>query len=376
MTFKPRKIQFIAYQLDTSLDEDRNPKYLGSQSARVDIESRCKIIADAAYAAANSGQIDSQALKIMALPEAFFRSQKGAYPIEAVSMINAVLDRYLANPYFRRWLFLLGSAMACMPTDIPGDMEIFNVCLVRKGGIHIAKTYEGGQSMRGGGMDSLIIYKEYISRLDFYQKDPTKVLLTVDGSQKEYSAVSVEGSMIRDDRPINVAGTAVVDPRTERPYTLSERSRSGLGGGGLFEMFGLQCGLEICIDHFKRRIQAERPRNLDLHFLLSCGENKHYIASRPGGYFFRVDGQMADPYGMVSLFKKTGTESEEAITTPLWIDMDDPSKWRFFHGSAKNFFPDERGSVGVFEPLPVPTKAPPKVVPRPAPKPKPKPRTR
>ena len=133
----------------------------------------------------------------------------------------------------------------------PGNAEILNVALVRKGGT--------GTPVRadGGAQKELLVYKESISSVDFEGMDYSRGAYYRD----DHQAIKLYGDPARKAKPTlgaagsaepSVSGQATPDTHTR----ISEINRSGLGGGSIFTMDGITFGLEVCLDHGEQKLVA------------------------------------------------------------------------------------------------------------------------
>lgn len=153
----------------------------------------------------------------------------------------------------------------------PVSTEILNVALVQKGG------------SGGSGLREAIIYKEYVSSVDFintnYYGDRR---LEIHGQTR--TGIPTVGSK-------DVLGTAA--PNT------SEINKSGLGGGSVFMVDGITFGLEVCLDHIYNKLYdfyANSAENGDpkvqVFLLPSWGMRLRRAACSglPNALLFNVDG--------------------------------------------------------------------------------------
>ena len=134
--------------------------YRGRADSGKDISKRCQIMCNAidiAYdnCASHAGGRSSESLKVFMAPEFYFRGKEGAYPVEVLSEIMPLLREHTKDIKFADWLFVFGTALGRIETE-DGKFEILNVALVQKGGVAAPD-----------GVNERIIYKEYISSIDF-----------------------------------------------------------------------------------------------------------------------------------------------------------------------------------------------------------------
>ncbi|MCG8472367.1 MAG: hypothetical protein MI742_10975 [Desulfobacterales bacterium] len=355
-------VQFLGYQLKTAQPLQNKNRYLGYNNPAIDIETRCRIFADAALASSRHTSISPLATKIFVAPEFFFRGGSGgAYTLEQIASINAILDNYLAHPSFRNWIFFLGTAVGALPGQSGNESEIFNVALVRKGGVRVANGLERDTTLSQSKEDAVLIYKEYISEIDFLGENYGKLAQFHQGIRGKQAVLQGQTTLLKQvagSRPGGNPDEAFRRTRQGLPAVSplsdpsSEQSRSGLGGGSIFEMGGLRFVTEICLDHRYNRALDANPPNIDIHIVISCGMQPQYAITRSGGYLFSVDGFEFDPFNKVYLFK-----SQNRQVTPLkmgrYILMTDPKNWVHYKQDGKALFANGRGAVSISPPQPL-----------------------
>jgi hypothetical protein len=385
-----KTVQFIGYHVQTAGDLSKptdGQNYVGLDNEKNDIKARCQILADAIDAARADASLDPHALKIFIAPEFFFRGGKGgAYSIEAASGINAEMDPYLKDSDYRDWIFVLGTAIAHMPLAKGAkDIEMLNLAIVRKGGVEVAKS---------NGKDSLIVYKEYVSAIDYLgryfgngdqfhrgKSDPAHVgLANVLGVERKLRPTdgARDTSLVKGLSTPNVhnqdrvwqpsldlrykASVEYFDGKISRDemlrrkksvsYKISEESKSGLGGGSLFEMSGYKFALEICLDHAQQRMAALKPKGIDFHLVTSCGMSPNNCVAKDGGYFFLVDGINSKKLS-VHMQQRIGMNVKKIPTavpnTATPIDMTKANYQKNFKGAGTNLFELGRGQVIIFK---------------------------
>jgi len=75
-----------------------------------------------------------------------------------------------------------------------------------------------------------------------------------------------------------------------------EKTKSGLGGQGIFTIDGVTFGLEVCLDHDKHRLRASPPavgdNYVQIHLITSASSDidDEGVACMQGGLIFNVDG--------------------------------------------------------------------------------------
>lgn len=170
----------------------------------------------------------------------------------------------------------------------PVTTEILNVAMVQRGG-----------AAGGGDLRDVVVYKEYISAIDFLGANNGigDVFHRGDGSGR---AVDIHGAIGR--RVIPIEGSRDLLGVKKNPSAAggpSEVNRSGLGGGSLFTMAGVNFGLEVCLDHVESRLHffyryaaAPGDPRMQVQLIPSWGASiaDGAIATSPAGLVFNVDG--------------------------------------------------------------------------------------
>lgn len=156
--------------------------------------------------------------------------------------------------------FLVGDKVSVERAD-KGVSELLNVALVRKGG----KPKTGSSGLR-----DTVVYKEYVSHIDYNKPKPSSSAPAPDwddssGSGRtillhgsEVTALPTSGSRDLLAANPNVSGTTKIwtdkeaDVHTQRISEINEKG----GGGGVFTIDDITYGLEVCLDHGKNRLFA------------------------------------------------------------------------------------------------------------------------
>ena len=179
-----------------------------------------------------------------------------------------------------------------------GATEVFNIALVRKGGPD--PTPKAGEAPRLTDPDrELLVYKEYVSHID-YLRD-----LNLPWTQRR---IQIHGDDARRVLPTEGSQDSFAS-QTNRPgdkhagESVSEESKSGLGGGSIFTIDGITFGLEVCLDHYSERLDkyyktpemAGKPKP-QIHLIPSWGMTigEGPICCRDNGLIFNVDGARGD----------------------------------------------------------------------------------
>src|SRR5690606_1914775 len=118
-------------------------------------------------------------------------------------------------------------------------------------------------------------------------------------------------------------GTATLDPT-------SETTTSGLGGGALFTVEGVEFGVDVCLDHACSRLKKSGS-TVHVHLIPSCGmsiDNKK-IAVKTKGFVFNVDGT-GNGYSHTKLQCET-----TVITAPTPVPFAGTNRSSFFPKDGK-----------------------------------------
>jgi len=228
-------------------------------------------------------------LKLFMAPEFFFRNTEGAYPIEKISEIMTNMRKETSKQIYANWLFVLGTAIGYLKHETSAQTEIFNIALVQKGG----PPPRGG----GGGLREVIIYKEYISSIDFLgDYSGTNEWWDQDGSKRK---VTIHGETGRTVRPTEGSRDLLSAKKIKpgdinwrlnkanewKKSKVSEVNISGIGGGSIFQVDGITFGLEICLDHMTQRLAnyAPQPGENLIQVQLIPSAGMHICYGQPNG---------------------------------------------------------------------------------------------
>jgi hypothetical protein len=286
-----KKVIFIAYKVKTA--DTKAADYMGNTSDDKDIQKRCSIMKNAisiAYQKVNTilGSTSTGTLKLFMAPEFYFRGVGGAYPIEKISKIMETMRQETKNAKYTHWLFVFGTAIGYLSQG--NAKEIFNIAMVQKGG-----------HAKADGKHEWIIYKEFISHVDFIRD-----------TKKNWQKI--------DERIISIAGTKAQALPTMGSRDLStlkdvspigvgkEESLTGFGGHSIFTTDDVTFGLEVCLDHDKGRLKASPVapghNEIQIHLIPSAGMiiTPSCVVGIKGGLVFNVDG--STPHSDAQVVKK------------------------------------------------------------------------
>ncbi|NVK35541.1 MAG: hypothetical protein HWE23_13725 [Rhodobacteraceae bacterium] len=299
------KVQFIGYQIYTGPAKPASgkPHYVGLDSDAEDIKARVKIMGQAiekAYetsqkaaedaakaarehsgAASGGGSSDAtdpgQILTIFMAPEFYFRGKNGAYdiqyltgdvstehkPSDTPSLVD-MLAELISDSKYKDWLFVFGTGVFKSINPRTNTYEAYNVAIVQKGG---EAHPEDAIKKR------VVCMKEHLSSIDFLDAPDEGITKTSVAHLPAVTDVSY-------DREINTPGL----------------KGGGANGGAIFNLEGITFGLEVCLDHYERRLVRAAPQKgqfyVQIQLIPSGGMNilLPSVATCKNGLTFNVDG--------------------------------------------------------------------------------------
>lgn len=161
----------------------------------------------------------------------------------------------------------------------PLATEIFNIAMVQKGG-----PDDNIASLRRA-----IVYKEKISHIDFLRT----------GQALDWCDAAGREVFLLDQKTVVLPTSGADEMFAKNPNPLAgEVNKSGLGGGAVFMIDGITFGLEVCLDHYERRLQKfyeTRPvgvGKVQIQLIPSWGATIQVSAliAETGTMIFNVDG--------------------------------------------------------------------------------------
>ena len=336
-------VQPIGYSIGTFPVSDTSSafkqKYLGIDDDDRDVTTRCKIMSGVIGDVADDSAVDtsSTTLKIFMAPEFYFRGSKGAYPLERVAWIMGAMRDLTEDGRFDHWLFVFGTAVGYIDSD-SDNREILNVVMVQRGGVSTGEVSVA---------NTLIVYKEYISHIDFIRDRASYPKWDNEGHRMGLIGSSESGLIpIRGSR----------DLRSKEVIDKEDRTVSGLGGQSIFEMDGITFGLEVCLYHYKKRLRTANNASKDgqkyvqIHLIPSAGASiqKDAIGCIGGGVIFNVDG--GKPHSSVKL--NDGSRLFPSCSSEVGVSGEVDS-WTSFVPYRDECFSDQ-GKVAVHEKQKIP----------------------
>lgn len=149
-------------------------------------------------------------------------------------------------------LTLSAPLLFCAKTSVielvePVASEIFNVALVQRGW---RAPSLGDRTLR-----ELVVYKEYISHIDFSKLDDEAFFNDASGvNRKVWLDNTQDQPILPTDGSQDIGGARPNVLRAAANAVGTEMNDSGLGGGCVFTMHGITFGLEVCLDHGNQRL--------------------------------------------------------------------------------------------------------------------------
>lgn len=234
----------------------------------------------------------------------------------------------------------------------PGqETEVFNIALIQKGGPPATGAKEIDSSRE------IVVYKEYVSHIDFLRNraldwDKESDRKAAIHGQGDRILAPTEGSRDLLAKKENVPGDKYRwkdSSGKDHEETISEESKSGLGGGSVFTIDDITFGLEVCLDHAKKRLDnyyktAGKPKP-HIHLIPSWGMDIDGgpICCRDNGFVFNVDGARSDSDARIMKNNKTNT------TVALAQSKSEGVK----HPKIREYFEND-GRIVVYKPVLIP----------------------
>lgn len=282
------RVQFIGYPLYTGPEErdedgERKQRYLGLPEDGADIAARVQLLKAVLNITLHHPEVaaaDRDVLKVLMIPEFFFRGRRGAYQMDDVAALVSQLQQMVQGPQWADWLFLFGTIVGYAVKDpVPASegapvepregpdegaatAEVYNFCLVQRGGF--------GPVEGAGPAAARVVLKEFKSNLDFIFADAFDLARSGEGLAWE----QVEH----------------LEPLGE---TRNEVQLFPYDGQAVFSQDGLTFGVEICLDHDAQRLEGSRRLPpIDIQLIPSCGMtiSPEAIVVGEGGFVFNCDG--------------------------------------------------------------------------------------
>lgn len=303
----------VGYEVKTGSYAAPKPKDESERRKRetVDVGNRCSDLIAAIRAAHAKASLyvtskhipadeDRKMLKIFMAPEFYFRGEYGAYAdIGWLSKIFSMMRTETGKAEYADWIFVLGSAVfqteKTANKGVKQGLMLENFALVQKGG-------PKGTSE----LHDFYVEKEFPSHVDFTLG---KGVGNVDWYDKTKTKAVIAG---REEKPIMPQGgrkDPIYNPLDDKVKKVSE-----IVGGSIFTMQGITFGLEVCRDHYLKRLahSSEHGKCL-IQLIPSCGMDieQDSISCVRDGLVFNVDGDA--PHVHVQVNNSAGPQPTEMV---------------------------------------------------------------
>jgi hypothetical protein len=222
-------------------------------------------------------------------PQAGWALQQGDVIASILSVTDAGGGNYTLEVALSTEKTLDGTRQATLA--IPGETEILNIALVQKGGPAVPVPPDGARLLK-----EAVIYKEQISKVDF--QGPTYKSGRAFENENRH-LIDVHGDPARRAIPAYGANALLSKNKNvpARGAAVSEVNKSGLGGGSVITIDGVDIGVEVCLDHSEKRLldyynkgfAAKGEPMIQVHLIPSCGMSISNYCVLPDGYVFNVD---------------------------------------------------------------------------------------
>ncbi|MFI3306741.1 MAG: hypothetical protein R3Y68_09590 [Rikenellaceae bacterium] len=304
--------------------------YLGKESDVDDINARLEIVKTVLSYALQNGEESSDVLKVFVMPEFFWRGVKGAYYypdsasdefyLSIQAGLNTILENYKTQYDIGDWLFVFGSILTTnsitnVETEIDetlskiGDEYIAIYDLLRTNSnecvgdikqlLRIADRKLVAENSTDDKLSALLESILTIADESATKEIYNRSLIYYDGEwinvQKKNKSKEdfILNNPSENNNIVNkYLQTMVVYPDVEEVSPITTLPFS------CFECGNLKIGVEICLDHSRKRLLdylcKEKISQLNLQIVPSCGMNlrKDSIAvSYDTGLLFNCDGE-------------------------------------------------------------------------------------
>ena len=217
-------------------------------------------------------------LKIVMLPEFFWRGPFGAYSTDWITPphdevfveFSNQLRAMVADDFFADFLFVFGTIVAAdTPNDVRQPWEMSSAQEIEF--YNLATVHKGGGGSNTNAQRHFVVTKKYISNADFLSR--TTLPNPKEDNKHEYGDISWELQQMFDKRNI----TLITD--------------------NILELDGIRFGIEICLDHrmgaLWNHIQSYQLPLVDVLLVTSAGmaieRGPNPIV--PGGVVYLSDGE-------------------------------------------------------------------------------------
>lgn len=268
------KVQFIGHAINTgpAYDPQRQVfEYVGRNNIDDDVRDRVELVRSLLKVARVQAEQGSDTLKVLMLPEFYFRGPRGAYTLEQAHTVIGGLQSLVQESQWRDWFVVFGSVITY---SYAGDVDPMDDNTVPAEIYNIVPCQVGGFGSDPAGA-ARVVMKEKLSGIDFICEPTRPRALNGPQGYRAFLLDYVEH----------------LDPMSEIGVD-SEVQFVNYGGEGVFDACGFTWGVEVCLDHAEGRLQRSSglPK-IAFQLIPSCGMEiiPDNIALRTG-WVFNVDG--------------------------------------------------------------------------------------
>lgn len=300
-------IQFIGHAIHTGTRRDAQGvyQYVGLDDDLEDMAQRLRLLGTVLDVAARHRSVAAEptTLKVLLLPEFFFRGKRGAYPVAAVSgHLIPGLRRLVHGSQWLDWFFCFGT-LASVSADADGTRVMHESLLLR-----------GGFGADAGAAEA--------------------ASLRVTKTFRAAGGFALEAVVPQDECGF------LPDPVRSDPPATPAPDGDGLG---VFDACGLRWGVEVCPDPWRPRLKrASGLLPLDVQLIPSCGMPfvaEHVAVAQ--GWVFHVDGSAVPSSGLQAVPAQPPAAAAY-VRVPV------------MHPGAANLFALRAGTLHVYRPVPTP----------------------
>ncbi len=401
------QVQFIGYAISTKPafcaadggggDTGNRKYYLGDEHDERDLEARLGLLAKVVAQAQDAFVRDRDVFKVFVIPEFFFRGAYGAYrEKDAATRLKSGVTDLLKKFGPDIDLSLWGTALLVergMDLNAP---EIKNAGSLGDEYLHIYEACRDFRANLGKETPSL---RDILFHLDELEDPATR---TIEPELDPLAAVMEQMLRGCDRRaPVVVSNKCLITLGRERclavqkqfkscvdfvlnyyhdqarskgnencylqtfvnyppiAATVTERKGHDADQYGVFDWQGLNIGVEICLDHIRKRL-VQVENGLDLQIIPSCGAEvtPGCIAARAGGYVFNCDGDYtlrdaqnaADAHTQLYRVEKAGN-LEKGVAAQLGKRIEPARILPVEYSGVERLFPKGAGELHVYGPV-------------------------
>jgi hypothetical protein len=333
-------IQFIGHSINTgpevtSSDTGQEVIYKGINDPFADLGKRTHFFRNIVENSRNIRQIsqDKNVLKLLMLPEFFFRGQKKAYEMELIDKFIITQEtkkektnwnNWIKDTCWSDWVFVFGTVIGREESkdddETDGYQYQYQYCLIQQ----------------GGNNQHRIVMKEHLAENEFVVQN-----LKRDNQQE----------LIRCHHrlPPEYSGSGM------------EEQQNHHDGRSIFQLAGITFGLEIGTDHhngrLKRSPQKPGHNKVQIQLIPSCGTEirPESVVTTKGGWVFNCDGLNDCHTDLRKVIKEHNPSSRQSAHIALYPQLPPASIQTV--PCAEELFVNGAGKLRFYEPVKIPEPA-------------------